>query len=120
MNQYKCIAGYYRIVSYHILFNKIKSLFRGIIARVSSLVTAPSATATAPVALGRWGIQYDEKVIARKIVQANEDHCGCCVDVIVGDGVDVKKKNKKKETEAEVKSVVRYEKREEYLLPYVM
>ena len=102
----------------------MKSLFRGIIARVSSLVTAPSATATAtataPVALGRWGIQYDEKVIARKIVQANEDHCGCCVDVIVGDGVDVKKKNKKKETEAEVKSVVRYEKREEYLLPYVM
>ena len=98
----------------------MKSLIRGIIARVNSLVKAPSATATAtaPVALGRWGIQYDEKVIDRKIIQANEDHCGCCVDVIVGDGVAVKKN--KKETEAEVKSVVRYEKREEYLLPYVM
>jgi hypothetical protein len=28
--------------------------------------------------LGRWSIQYDPKVIDRKIVQANEDHCGCC------------------------------------------
>ena len=94
----------------------MKSLIRGIIARVSSLVTAPSAAAaTAPVALGRWGIQYDEKVIDRKITQANEDHCGCCVvDVVV---------KKKKESEAEVKKnsrVVRYEKTEEYLLPYVM
>lgn len=62
----------------------MKSLIRGIIARVSSLVTAPSAAAaTAPVALGRWGIQYDEKVIDRKIIQANEDHCGCCDDVVV-------------------------------------
>jgi len=93
----------------------MKSLIRGIIARVSSLVTAPSAAATtAPVALGRWGIQYDEKVIDRKIIQANEDHCGCCVDVVV---------KKKKEPEAEVKKnsrVVRYEQKEEYLLPYVM
>jgi hypothetical protein len=98
----------------------MKSLIRGIIVRVSSLVTVPSAAAaTAPVALGRWGIQYDEKVIDRKIIQANEDHCGCCVDVVVGDGVAVKKK----EPEAEVKKnsrVVRYEQKEEYLLPYVM
>lgn len=28
--------------------------------------------------LGRWSIQYDQAVIDRKIVQANEDHCGCC------------------------------------------
>ena len=28
--------------------------------------------------LGRWNIQYSETVIARKIDQANEDHCGCC------------------------------------------
>jgi hypothetical protein len=96
----------------------MKSLFRGLVERMSSLVKAPSAAAaaTAPIALGRWGIQYDEKVIDRKIVQANEDHCGCCVDVVVvGDGM-----MKKKEPEAEVKRVVRYEKTEEYLLPYVM
>jgi hypothetical protein len=100
----------------------MKSLFRGLVEHMSSLVKVPSAAAaaaaaTAPLALGRWGIQYDEKVIDRKINQANEDHCGCCVDVVVvGDGM----KKKKKEPEAEVNSVVRYEKTEEYLLPYVM
>jgi len=95
----------------------MKSFIRGLIARVSSSVKAPSAaaSATAPLALGRWGIQYDERIIARKIVQANEDHCGCCIDVVVGDGM-----KKKKEPEADVKRVVRYEKTEEYLLPYVM
>jgi hypothetical protein len=68
-----------------------------------------SATAAAPVALGRWGIQYDQRIIDRKIVQANEDHCGCCV-------VDDTEKKKEREAAA----VVRYEKREEYLVPYVM
>ena len=97
---------------------EMNSLIRNFVARVSSLVVTPSSSVVAAApALGRWGIQYDEKVNDRKIIQANEDHCGCCVDVIVGDGVAVKKK---KETEAEVKSVVRYEKRDEYLLPYVM
>jgi hypothetical protein len=92
----------------------MKSLFRGLIERMSSSVKAHTAAAAAPV-LGRWGIQYDEKVIDRKIVQANEDHCGCCVDVRAAE-------NPKKETAVVVvkKSVVRYEKTEEYLLPYVM
>ena len=58
----------------------MKSLFRGLIERVSSSVKAhTAAAAAAPPVLGRWGIQYDERIIARKIVQANEDHCGCCV-----------------------------------------
>jgi hypothetical protein len=94
----------------------MKSFIRGLVERMSSLVKVPSAAAaTTPLALGRWGIQYDEKVIDRKINQANEEHCGCCVDVVVvGDGM------KKKEPEAGVKRVVRYEKTEEYLLPYVM
>ena len=102
------------------------SFIRGLIERASSSVKVQqtvTGAAAAPVALGRWGIQYDKQIIDRKITQANEDHCGCCVDAVVaaavvGDGM------KKTETEAVKKSssssVVRYEKREEYLLPYVM
>ena len=92
----------------------MKSFIRGVLELVrSSYSVSVSATTTtttvaAPVALGRWGIQYDQQIIDRKIVQANEDHCGCCV---------VDDTEKKKEREA---AVVRYEKREEYLVPYVM
>jgi hypothetical protein len=94
----------------------MKSFIQGLIARVSSSVKAQTAVtaATAPPVLGRWGIQYDERIIARKIVQANEDHCGCCVVA----------ENPKKEEAGVAKkknsSVVRFEKREEYLVPYVM
>jgi len=95
----------------------MKSLIRNFIARVNSLVVTPSVAVTAatPV-LGRWGIQYDEKVIDRKIIQANEDHCGCCV-------VTENPKNEREAAATSAKknsSVVRYEKTEEYLLPYVM
>lgn len=80
----------------------MKSFIQGLIARVSSSVKEQTA---APV-LGRWGIQYDEKIIACKNVQANEDPCGCCVAT----------KNPK-----ENKTTVQYEKmEEEYLVPYVM
>ena len=79
----------------------MKSFIRGLVARVSSSVKAHSAvTATAPPVLGRWGIQYDERIIARKIIQANEDHCGCCV--------------------AELDQGKMYEPTEEYLVPYVI
>ncbi|NBO70291.1 MAG: hypothetical protein EBU66_19270 [Bacteroidetes bacterium] len=100
------------------------SFILGLIARASSYssYSVSGAAAAAPVALGRWGIHYDPRIIDRKIIQANEDHCGCCVDVVVGDGM--KKTESEPETEAVKKSssssVVRYEKREEYLLPYVM
>lgn len=90
----------------------MKSLFRGLIERVGSSMKAHATAASAPV-LGRWGIQYDQRIIDRKIVQANEDHCGCCVA----------ENPNNKETVAGVaakKSVARYEKTEEYLLPYVM
>jgi len=89
----------------------MKSFIRGVIelVRSSNSVSATTVATAAPVALGRWGIQYDQRIIDRKITQANEDHCGCCV-------VDDSEK-KKKEREA---AVVRYEKREEYLVPYVM
>ena len=94
----------------------MKSFIRGVLERVSFSVKSHTAAA-APPALGRWGIQYDKQIIDRKIIQANEDHCGCCVV----DGM--KKTEPEPETEAVKKSsssVVRYEKREEYLLPYVM
>lgn len=85
------------------------SFILGLIARATSSYSVSATTAAAaPVALGRWGIQYDQRIIDRKIVQANEDHCGCCV---------VDDTEKKKERDA---AVVRYEKREEYLVPYVM
>ena len=69
---------------------------------------ATQATVT-PVVLGRWGIHYDPKVIDCKVFQANEDHCGCCVDVAVekGRSEDLEKR-------------IRYEKGEEYLLPYIV
>jgi hypothetical protein len=97
----------------------MKSLIRSLVARVNSLVVTPSVAVTAatPV-LGRWGIQYDEKVIDRKIIQANEDHCGCCVNVR-----SENPKNEREEAPTSAKknsSVMRYEKTEEYLLPYVM
>jgi hypothetical protein len=32
------------------------------------------------VLLGRWRIVYKESTIAKTIDQANEDHCGTCVE----------------------------------------
>lgn len=32
--------------------------------------------------LGRWRIHYEPQIIALKTKQANEDHCGCCFDII--------------------------------------
>ena len=95
----------------------MKSFIQSLIVRVSSSVkaqTAVAAAAAAPPALGRWGIQYDKHIIDRKIIQANEDHCGCCVVAPKKDAAAAAA------AAAMKKSVVRYEKREEYLVPYVM
>jgi hypothetical protein len=96
----------------------IKSLIRGVVivknaaaaaaAAASARVVTPT-TLVVPVTLGRWSIQYDENIIDRKINQANEDHCGCCVAP----------KNEST-VAANNKSVALYEKTEEYLLPYVI
>ena len=57
--------------------------------------------------LGRWSIQYDNNIIHRKIDQANEDHCGCCVNEFVsGEDIDVNEENPKE--------------KEDYLIPYCM
>lgn len=69
---------------------------------------ATSATVT-PLVLGRWGIHYDPRIIDCKVFQANEDHCGCCVDVIAD----------KSRNEALAKRI-HDEKNEEYLLPYIV
>jgi len=92
----------------------MKSFIRGVLERVSfSVKSQTTVAAAAPPVLGRWGIQYDKQIIDRKIIQANEDHCGCCV-------VDERKKNETEAVKKSSSSVVRYEKKEEYLLPYVM
>jgi hypothetical protein len=93
---------------------EMNSFICGMLERVSFSVKSHTAVAAAaPPALGRWGIQYDQKIIDRKIAQANEDHCGCCV-------VDDTEKKKEREAVKKSSSVVRYEKTEEYLVPYVM
>lgn len=88
----------------------------------SSWIKEPPTTTSiaSPIALGRWGIQYEAHIIDRKISQANEDHCGCCI--VVGD-ITIDQKHPKPETKrgsGSNNSVVRYEKREAYLLPYVL
>jgi len=92
----------------------LKSLFRGIVERVGG-VGAGVGGGNAAVVLGRWGIQYDPRIIDCKVFQANEDHCGCCVvpkneEVAVATTTVVENN----------KIVVLYEKTEEYLVPYVM
>ena len=74
---------------------------------IKGLVSRASASS---VVLGRWGIQYDPKIIRIKIDQANEDHCGCCVPPPVASALVV----------ANTKTKTRYEKIQDYLLPYVM
>jgi hypothetical protein len=84
----------------------LSSFIKGIVSRAS----AASASASS-VVLGRWGIQYDPKIIRIKIDQANEDHCGCCVPPPpVAAAAHA----------AKTKTKTRYEKIQEYLLPYVM
>ena len=86
----------------------LSSFINGIVSRAS----AGSASASS-VVLGRWGIQYDPKIIRIKIDQANEDHCGCCVPpppaaAAAAAGTET------------AKTKTRYEKIQDYLLPYIM
>jgi hypothetical protein len=84
------------------------SFVKGILSRAS----VSSASSVSSVVLGRWGIQYDPKIIRIKIDQANEDNCGCCIEEPAT--VSKPPANPAKTTKT------RYEKIEEYLLPYVM
>ena len=83
---------------------------------IKGFVSRTSASASA-VVLGRWGIQYDPKIIRIKIDQANEDHCGCCIPPaadVAKAGADTTM------TKTMTMTKTRYEKLEEYLLPYVL
>ncbi len=88
------------------------SFFRNFIMHGNGITTFTSVSPVSPVtpvALGRWGIQYDQKIIDCKVFQANEDHCGCCVDVKINT----------RSNEAPRKGI-HDEKTDEYLLPYVV
>jgi hypothetical protein len=86
------------------------SFIKGFVSRTSSAASSASS-----VVLGRWGIQYDPNIIRIKIDQANEDHCGCCVPP----AADVAKVGADTAM-TKTKTMIRYEKLEEYLLPYVL
>jgi len=89
----------------------LSSFIKGIVSRASAAASASASS----VVLGRWGIQYDPKIIRIKIDQANEDHCGCCVPPpTTASGAAAKVGGETTNTKT------RYEKIQEYLLPYVM
>lgn len=46
-----------------------------------------------PLPLGRWNFTYDDKILEKKIKNANEDHCGCCDDAEVKKKVILNKKH---------------------------
>ena len=86
---------------------------------IKGIVSRASGSSVSSVVLGRWGIQYDPKIIRIKIDQVNEDHCGCC-----GEEPETSKKISAETSLAPdtyaAKTNTRYEKTEEYLLPYVL
>ena len=94
----------------------LKSLFRGIIERVGGVGGGGGNTA---VVLGRWGIQYDPRVIDCKVFQANEDHCGCCV-VPTKEEVAVAVPAHLEESSTRTKALVVISQEESYLVPYVI
>lgn len=52
------------------MYQIIGNIVRNIFNRVTKTQTQPL--------LGRWKINYDQKVIQSKIYWSNVDHCGCC------------------------------------------
>jgi len=102
----------------------LKSLFRSIIERVGGVGAGVGGGNTA-VVLGRWGIQYDPRVIDCKVFQANEDHCGCCVvptkeEVAVAVAVPAHLEESQSQTKTRTKALVVISEEESYLVPYVM
>ena len=99
----------------------LKSLFRGLVERLGAGGGGVGG-GNAAVVLGRWGIQYDPRVIDCKVFQANEDHCGCCVvpkkEVAVA--VAVPAHLEESQTKTRTKAFVVISEEESYLVPYVM
>jgi len=91
----------------------LKSLFRGLVERLGGV----GAGGNTAVVLGRWGIQYDPRIIDCKVFQANEDHCGCCV-APKEEAVAVPAYLE--ESPTLTKALVVISEEESYLVPYVM
>jgi len=94
----------------------LKSLFRGLVERVGSL--GGGGGGNGAVVLGRWGIQYDPRIIDCKVFQANEDHCGCCV--APKNEVAVVVPAYLEESPTRTKALVVISQEESYLVPYVI
>jgi len=98
----------------------LKSLFRGLVERLGGV--GGGAGGNTAVVLGRWGIQYDPRIIDCKVFQANEDHCGCCVapkkeeTVVMANSAHLEESQTKTQTTA----LVVISEEESYLVPYVM
>ena len=95
----------------------LKSLFRGLVERVGGVGASGGNSA---VVLGRWGIQYDPRVIDCKVFQANEDHCGCCVAPKKEETVVMANSAYLEKSPTHTKALVVISQEESYLVPYVM
>jgi hypothetical protein len=59
---------------------KINNIISSVSKRsIVNLFSSSRETLNYPTNLGRWKIDHNESVINRKIDQANEDNCGCCI-----------------------------------------
>ena len=97
----------------------LKSLFCGLVERVGG-VGAGVGGGNAAVVLGRWGIQYDPRIIDCKVFQANEDHCGCCVVPKKEETVVMAVPAHLEKSHTHTKALVVISEEESYLVPYVM
>ncbi len=74
-----------------------------------------SDSVSTQVVLGRWGIQYDPRIIECKVFQANEDHCGCCVSAaVVATAPTISSRGFVSDSKNVDENI------EEYLLPYIV
>ena len=73
-----------------------------------------SDSVSTQVVLGRWGIQYDPRIIDCKVFQANEDHCGCCVSAVVATTTTISSRGFVSDSKNVDENI------EEYLLPYIV
>ena len=89
----------------------IRSLIRRMVGAKGG---SGSDSVSTPVVLGRWGIQYDPRIIDCKVFQANEDHCGCCVSAVVATTTTISSRGFVSDSKNVDENI------EEYLLPYIV
>lgn len=93
----------------------IRSMIRRMVgARGGSGSGSGSDSVSTQVVLGRWGIQYDPRIIDCKVFQANEDHCGCCVSAVVATTTAISSRGFVSDSKNVDENI------EEYLLPYIV